>query len=113
MTFDYSCRLDVLNIQSSFSSSGNNDLDCLFGQNCPVLSILDSPSHQANCPFTVVMEVFLDSISDWVPYDDSRITLAPAVSSYDSSTGSFTVNSASMTSAQELIIFPTTSWNIR
>ena len=105
MTFDYSCRLDVLIIQSSFSSSGNNDLDCIFGQNCPVLSILDSPSHQIeNCPFSVVMEVFLDSISDWVPYDDSRITLAPAVSSYDSSTGSFTVNSASMTSAQVIAL---------
>ena len=105
MTFDYSCRLDVLIIQSSFSSSGNNDLDCIFGQNCPVLSILDSPSHQIeNCPFSVVMEVFLDTISDWVPYDDSRITLAPAVSSYDSSTGSFTVNSASMTSAQVIAL---------
>ena len=105
MTFDYSCRLDVLIIQSSFGSSGNNDLDCIFGQNCPVLSILDSPSHQIeNCPFSVVMEVFLDTISDWVPYDDSRITLAPAVSSYDSSTGSFTVNSASMTSAQVIAL---------
>ena len=59
------------------------------------------------------MEVFLDSISDWVPYDDSRITLAPAVSNYDSSTGSFTVSSSTMTAAQESLVIPSTSWNIR
>ena len=111
VTFDYICHVDTLNMQTA---SGNSDLDCTFGASCSVSTAFDSPSHsETSCPLNVGLEVFLDSISDWIPYDDPRNTLAPAISAYSSTDGSFTVDSSGMSSVDIANLSPSTSWNMK
>ena len=111
VTFAYECESDTL---TALSSTGNADLDCIIGNSYSVSTALDSPGQShTDCPLDVVMEVFLDSISDWVLYDDARSTLAPAISGYSSSTGGFTVDSSSMTTAELAAVQPLTVFNIR
>ena len=59
------------------------------------------------------MEVFVDSISDWVPHNDVRNTLASAITSYSAADGSFIVDPSGMSAAELLDISPSTSWNVR
>jgi hypothetical protein len=114
VTFAYECEVDTL---TALSATGNADLDCIIGNSYSVSTVLAGPGQRhTDCPLDVVMEVFLDSISDWVLYDDARSTLAPAISGYSSSTGCpgcFTVDSSSMTTAELADVQPLTVFNIR
>ena len=100
--FEYECHTDAL---SMISSNGNLDLIYYLSAAPTTVNTALASHSNPNCPISVYFEVYLESTSSWIAYNDAVSALSPAISSFDATTGSFDISTSSTTFAPITVFY--------
>ena len=97
--FEYECHIDALYM--------NDNLDLIYYLSATPVSVNTALSFNTrpNCPISVSFEVYHESTSSWIAYDDAASALSPVISSYDGTLGSFVVSTSSTTFAPVTVFY--------